>query len=110
MKCIIVQVHTQKDGSFTLDECLKHIRAAGRHPEVEPEEDDPAIVNLNFFTEDAPAFWQEFQRNNLQDTPTGRWLKNVAIIVCEGQYGWNDALLLAHFDASETLDALTSST
>lgn len=106
MKCIIVQVHSHKNTQYTLDECLQAIRSTGRHPEVEPEEETPSIVNLNFFTEDAKVFWEEFQQATLTDSACGAWLKEVAIIVCEGEYGWNDALLLAHFEASEALDTL----
>ncbi len=106
MKCIIVQLHTQKNTHHTLASCLQTIRAIGRHPEVEPEEDNPSIINLNFFTEDTVVFWAEFQQQILNNTPCGDWLKEVAIIVCEGEYGWNDALLLAHYDDNEKLDTL----
>lgn len=106
MKCIIVQVHTHKNTQYTLDEYLHTIRASGRHPEVEPEEDNPSVINLNFFTEDAKVFWEEFQQVTQADPACANWLKKVGIIVCEGQYGWNDALLLAHFDPNEELDEL----
>lgn len=106
MKCIIVQLHTHKNAQYSLNECLEAVRAIGRHPEVEPEEETPSIVNLNFFTENPRAFWAEFQQKILLNTACGTWLKEVGIIVCEGEYGWNDALLLAHFDANEALDTL----
>lgn len=106
MKCIIVQLHTHKNTGYSLDECLQAIRAIGRYPEVEPEEQTPSIINLNFFTEDPSVFWAEFQQKILLNTTCGTWLKEVGIIVCEGEYGWNDALLLAHYDVNETLDNL----
>ncbi|WP_053981087.1 hypothetical protein [Marinagarivorans algicola] len=106
MKCIIVQLHIDKNTRYTLKNCLQAIRAIGRYPEVEPEEDNPSIINLNFFTEDAVIFWADFQQKILNSTPCGDWLKEVAIVVCEGEYGWNDALLLAHYDDSEKLDLL----
>ena len=65
MKCIIVQLHTHKNAQYSLNECLAAVRAIGRYPEVEPEEENPTIVNLNFFTEDPRAFWAEFQQKIL---------------------------------------------
>jgi hypothetical protein len=44
-------------------------------------------------------------RELLQADPA---LANIAIVVCQGERGWDDYLLLHHFDSSVPLDQLTA--
>jgi hypothetical protein len=94
------------DASYSEDDVIKRVKSLGRFPEVDVVEDDGRFVNLNFFTEELPVLWQELQQGLLADGSLGSWVKQVAIIVCEGEKSWDDYLLLSHPDTSEKLDQL----
>jgi hypothetical protein len=101
MKCISVQLHHRRDARFHLEDLLDLVRSVGRYPEVDKDESDPETVNLNFFTEDIRLFWNDFEKGVLNDPEMGDWVKNTTIIVCEGDEGWDNYLLLWHYDQSE---------
>lgn len=106
MKCVSVQIHPANDGSYEVDDLLALVRSIGRYPEVDSDEGDSHSVNLNFFTEDLQRFWREFQEGVLNDAALGPWVRKTAIIVCEGDQGWDDYLLLWHYDQTHTADRL----
>jgi hypothetical protein len=102
MLCISVQFHPSRDNRFHLEDLLDLVRSVGRYPEVDKDESDPESVHLNFFTEDIRLFWSDFEQGVLNDPVLGSWVKNTTIIVCEGDQGWDNYLLLWHFDKDET--------
>ncbi len=106
MKCLIIQIQPQRDTRHSVNELAALSRTIGRYPEVEPDYEHPEFTNLNYFTEHLPTLWAELQQKLFADSPLSSWLKQVAVVICEGEYGWSDALLLQHFDASEELDSL----
>jgi len=63
-------------------------------------------INVNFRTLDLPRLWQAIQERlglgGGEKPPIARAL----IVICEGEYGWDDYLLLHHFDEYEIPDAL----
>ena len=106
MKCFIIQIDPSRDTSYNIEAFTRLVREQGKFPEVEADYENNALTNLNFFTEQPMEFWQYLQANILQHPDCTAWLNQVAVVVCEGEHGWNDALLLAHYDDNETLDAL----
>jgi hypothetical protein len=54
-------------------------------------------VNLNFATSDRRALWQRLQAL-LYDGADGDALKQSSMVMCEGPHGWDDYLLLHHYD------------
>ena len=66
--------------------------------------DDGCYINVDFQTPDAPRLWQAIQ-STLCLTPEKKSpISSTIIVVCEGEDGWNDYLLLHHFDKSEAID------
>ncbi|HEY7771620.1 MAG TPA: hypothetical protein VIC26_00450 [Marinagarivorans sp.] len=106
MKCFIIQIDPTRDDSYSLDAFIRLVRAQGKFPEVEPDYDEPSLTNLNFFTEQPQQYWQDLKTRVLQHPDCAEWIKKVAIVACEGEHGWGDALLLAHYDNNEALDTL----
>lgn len=106
MKCISVQLHPARDRTYGLDDLLVLVRSIGRYPEVDVDEDDPTSVTLNFFTEDLQRFWSEFQQGVLNDADLGSWARATVIVVCEGDQGWDNYLLLWHYDPQQRTDQL----
>lgn len=64
-----------------------------------PEED---YTDIHTRAEDLKSEWGKLKSaidNNAQ-------LKNSSIIVCEGEKGWEDYLLLHHYDENERIDSI----
>lgn len=98
MKCLSIQLHPQRDDSFQPDDLIQRLRSLGRYPEIDIDPGGKPYIDLNLFTEDLNKLIQEINREVLNDDPLGAWVKNVAVIVCEGDQGWDNYLLLSHFD------------
>ncbi|MFN0058036.1 MAG: hypothetical protein ACKVX7_06230 [Planctomycetota bacterium] len=60
-------------------------------------------INLNFCTTNFVAGWRRL-RGAYDDSDVGRQLESSTIATCEGSDGWNDYLLLHHFNPDEKTD------
>jgi len=72
------------------------------------EEDGVRYINITFTSSDIMQLWKTIQKQFLTETSAGIMFKSGSIIVCEGDFGWDDYLLLHHFDPLEKLDELPS--
>ena len=106
MKYLSIQIQTNLDDSYSVDDAIDLSRKLGRFPEVDSGDDKGKFIHLNYFSEDVARLWSELKTGMLDDAVLGPWLRNVAVIVCEGDKGPDDYLLLWHWDASEELDSL----
>jgi hypothetical protein len=68
--------------------------------------DKGRYINIDYSTDDLPGLWSLIRREVLAASTVGSMLKKAAIIVCQGEKGWEDYLLLHHFDEHEPLDSL----
>ncbi|MCW8876832.1 MAG: hypothetical protein OQJ89_08960 [Kangiellaceae bacterium] len=106
MKCLSIQVQPEIDSSYNVNELVELSRSLDRFPEVDRDEGDRKYVNLNYFSENIPVLWQELKVGLYENRSIGTWLKKVSIAICEGEEGWDDYVLLYHYDQSKTLDDL----
>lgn len=106
MKCLSIQLLPERDTSHDESEVIVLLKSLGHYPEIDSGNEDGRYLNLNFFTDDAPSLWQDIQSGVLEDKTLGSWIKNISIVICEGDTGWDDYLLLSHYDDSEELGAL----
>lgn len=53
-------------------------------------------------------FWKRFTTFVAENSNEFDWLKKRWIVVLQGENGWDDYLLLAHFNLAVTLDSLAS--
>jgi len=104
MKCLSIQLQPELDGNHDEKEVISLAKSIGRYPEVDSSDDDGRYVNLNFFTENLTILWKELKSGVLENKELGDWVRRVSIIVCEGENGWDDYLLLSHYDKSENID------
>ena len=74
--------------------------------EVAEGEDDGPYVNYNFRTQDLVRLWDILQGQVFWSQAIGPNLAKASIVTCEGSHGWNDYLLLHHYDRTLALDAL----
>ena len=102
MKYISIQLQPQLELQATKDELAAIISFEGFMPEIVEGEDDGQYVNFNIPSHDLKEDWIKIKNSLLKKT----YFMNSTIIVCEGNDGWNDYLLLHHFDKSQILDIL----
>jgi hypothetical protein len=68
------------------------------------EEGGEVVATINAEVADADLFWRS-TKSKLLAASRGAHLKGM-IVVCEGERGWDDYLLLRHFDKSQKIDRL----
>ena len=68
--------------------------------------DQEKYWNLTIHSNSPLAAWPVIRTTLFESTLFGEKLQSAAIVICTGKDGWNDYLLLHHFDPSEPLDHL----
>lgn len=63
-------------------------------------QDSVPYINVDFVTANVGALWSALRGVIRADTATARCV----IACCEGEHGWDDYLLLHHFDPTQPLD------
>lgn len=66
--------------------------------------DGVSYTNLMFETEEAPSLWLRLQAELYGSEEVREALLRASMTICEGKEGWNDYLLLYHFNEGEILD------
>lgn len=104
MKCLSIQIQATADARFSVEDVLYLSRKCGRYPEIDSDDDQSGNVNLNYFTEQLPVLWSDLKKHLYEDPNLGPWLKKASLVVCEGDDGWDNYLLLHHYDSNESTD------
>lgn len=110
MSALCIQVQPNK----VPDIDMERVRALGeavssdktlvsRFAIVEGEDKDP-YSNLMFETQELQKLWRLLQDVMYRDKKVGLALSQASMAMCEGNDGWNDYLLLYHFDPSVQLN------
>ena len=71
---------------------------------VEGEDEGP-YVNFTFAAKDPAGLWAQIQREVLGDRDLGAEIAASSIIIVEGDEGWDNYLLLHHFDPQHKTDS-----
>jgi hypothetical protein len=75
---------------------------------VVEDEEKGSYINFMFETTEPQKTWNFLQDTLFKDEELSLALSKASIVVCEGKDGWNDYLLLHHFDPSEELDNINA--
>ena len=102
MKLLKVQLQPNRSPTLDIDLMTTNLAQLSPHARVSGGEDDGPYINIMLETADLSKLWLGVQ-SQLQ---TSSSLANAAIVVCQGDQGWDDYLLLHHFDAEVKLDSL----
>jgi hypothetical protein len=107
MKCLNIQLHPE----LCSDDVENHVanltaiaNASARETKVsvDRDDDDGPYINVNVYTDDIVTLWSAVSLV-ITSTPS---LAAAAIVCCEGDNGWDDYLLLHHFDGEEDINRL----
>ena len=110
MPALKVQVQPERAPTLDLDGVLEIFSNAAEMADAEltvseGAEDGP-YVDFDFLTGDLPRLWEVLQSQVFADDVLGPQLASAAIATCQGSRGWDNYLLLHHYDRSLTLDTL----
>ncbi len=110
MRILIVQIQSDRIGAGESDRWVEALRSAAddavlRFTGVNHGEDDGPYINVRFEAPDPIAAWAAL-RTTYKRPDVGREMASSTIATCEGEQGWDDYLLLHHFDPRVQLDEL----
>ena len=108
MKCLYVQLQPALYSGDVARQVDALCEIASKHSpdtavEVEHGDDDGPYINVNIYDDEIAALWPAI-KGVIDANPA---LASATIVCCEGANGWEDYLLLHHFDETEPLDVLT---
>jgi hypothetical protein len=91
-----------------VDTIAEAIKQAGGQitDETSGNDDNTRFVNLYVYSENPREFWPRV-RQNLESYGGDSTLLAMMIVVCQGDQGWDDYLLLHHYDKNQKTDVLT---
>jgi hypothetical protein len=106
MKALHIHLQPERSPELDVTAAITLLRLvgelAGTRAQVTEGVDGERYINLDFAPEDTAGLWASV-REELRNVPG---LADAAIVCCEGEHGWDDYLLLHHFDKTEPLDEL----
>jgi hypothetical protein len=113
LRTLTVQVQPELAKSSELTAIKNALEAIARRTHLvehldfrEGGEDGGRYLNFSYRTNNLPTLWAEIRRMVLSDPLIGEGASQAIIVVCEGDHGWDDYLLLYHFDQSVKLDKI----
>ena len=81
-------------------------RECARRVSQSKGEDDGRWIGFSYNTGNLGQVWSAVRETVLGDAVVGALVARAAIVVCQGDAGWDDYLLLHHFDPLQPLDQL----
>ncbi len=109
MHTLCCQIQIDRLGTLTEDRIIDLCRNLSDHmPNVtfESGDDDGRYVNLFVDSDDAADAWSLITTSLLSDGIIGVEVRAASIVTITGRNGWDDYLLLHHFDHTQTLDTI----
>lgn len=110
MKCLSINFQPNRVPELDAAAVLFNLRAlaAGwaEGLNVEQGDEDGPYANVTYSVRDLAAFWAHLQAEMNRNPTVSAAITRGSIVVCEGEHGWDDYLLLHHFDPAEALDKL----
>ena len=83
----------------------EHTELVERHT-FDRGHDRGEYLNFTFGTNDLRALWNLIQQEVYRDPLLASSMAAASMAVCEGEHGWDDYLLLYHFDSAVKTDVL----
>ena len=110
MPALNVQVHPERVPGLDLDAVLEIFSNAAQMADAEltlsEDPDNGPYIDYDFLTGDLVRLWEVLQSQVFSDDVLGQQLAHAAIATCQGSKGWDNYLLLHHYDPSLKLDTL----
>jgi hypothetical protein len=101
MKSLHVQIQPARSPGWDAEPAVSRLQALGESRVRRGDEGGP-YINVDLRSADVRGLWSAVRAVIRADSA----LAACSMVCCEGEYGWDDYLLLHHFDATEPLDEL----
>ena len=111
-KLLLIQVQPKRTPELDETQAIRLLTSVGsgtglvKHFEVREGSDEGHYTNVSYATDDLPRLWSLIKQEVLQAPTIGPVLQKATIVACQGEEGWDDYLLLHHFDENEPLDSI----
>ena len=102
MKYLSIQLQPEINEAASKKEALSALSGAGYKMEVNERQDNGKYINFNIKSDNLKDTWLKIKDLYLSNPH----LASASIITCEGSEGWDNYLLLHHFDKSMELNEL----
>ena len=108
MKALSVRIRLDLVPSTGIQATVGKLAKLSPQTTVEEFRNEPGVdtnyISIDFMTSDAPALWKAIESTLGLSSHRPSSVSKGMIVVCEGDHGWDDYLLLYHFDKQEALD------
>jgi hypothetical protein len=101
---LCIQIHPHRCPGRELGSALSQCRRLStqrswiRHFSQTDGFDQHAYVNLIFEADDVRLLWKFLSEQLYDASGLGQFMRGTSIVTCQGSSGWDDYLLLHHFD------------
>ena len=102
MKYLSLQLQPELNPTVNKEELIDFFKRIGYETEIAEDNESGQYINILIKTNDLKGLWLSLKpffivNKNYSDS---------VIVTCEGDQGWENYLLLHHFDSREKLDTL----
>jgi hypothetical protein len=110
MRSLSIQVQPDKSPSINMQrldaafEIIASDRYLVEHHSFSNGMDKSPYSNYTFGTKHALRLWESVQTSIYNNTEFGAHMRLASIVTCSSEEGWDDYLLLFHFDPAVELD------
>lgn len=109
MHTICCQIQIDRLTTLTeerINDLVRNISNQTPNVSFESGGDHGRYINLFVVSDDAVAAWDAINTSLLADHTIGNEIRTSAIVTMTGRNGWDDYLLLHHFDPIQPLDTI----
>ena len=102
MKKLKIQIQLERNSCVDESAIIGLLKNYDYDPDIKKGNDSGEYINISVKTGDLLTLWvkiKAYLKNN-------ECLSQTSIITCEGSHGWDDYLLLHHFDTKEETDTI----
>jgi hypothetical protein len=110
MKCLCVNFQPNRVPELDPAQVLFALRALGagwaEKLHVEQGDEEGPYAQVTYTVRNLAGFWAHLQAEMTRNATISAAITRGSIVVCEGDHGWDDYLLLHHFNPTEPLDTI----
>lgn len=110
MRALTVQIQPDRSAGIDMARVVEFFETLAADKQLvakrrfSSDEEEGAYFNYLLETKEIHGLWLFIRQRIFSDDELGRHLSRSVIVVCTGENGWDDYLLLFHFDPRAQLD------
>ena len=115
MRSLSIQVQPNRSKNIDIDRVfdvftkIASMNDLVKHHSFDHGNDEGPYFNFTFGTNRPKELWQKINDELYQDKELGKHMKQASMAMCSMEDGWQDYLILFHFNSSVTLNDIPDS-